>query len=280
MEADQLLAMAFEAEQNGDLAGSLVYYQESLEILMNILKSCPKGSTQELGYIDIITKHMESAERIKGVLESRKAIAALSNEPTSTQQKSRSTTASAAVVESPVQSVFSLSGKAKATKETATSSASSARLPDTHDYTVRSGKQTTKNLTAGKTGAAIAKRSVNVSTVTSNAPKKGMTACGAASSGKSVVEATKEPVNEFESQILGEMLDASPCVRWDDIAGLAFAKQTLQEAVILPNLRPDLFTGLRSPPKGVLLYGPPGTQHAVVHGSMYVVCICSMYVLL
>jgi hypothetical protein len=41
-------------------------------------------------------------------------------------------------------------------------------------------------------------------------------------------------------------------VRWDDIAGLAYAKQTLQEAVILPNLRPDLFTGLRSPPKGVI----------------------------
>lgn len=65
--------------------------------------------------------------------------------------------------------------------------------------------------------------------------------------------------NEYENQIRAEMLDTSPSVCWDDISGLSFAKQTLQEAVILPNLRPDLFTGLRSPPKGVLLYGPPGT---------------------
>ncbi|KAG5177286.1 P-loop containing nucleoside triphosphate hydrolase protein [Tribonema minus] len=59
--------------------------------------------------------------------------------------------------------------------------------------------------------------------------------------------------------IMEELLDRSPGVVWDDIAGLAEAKQTLQEAVILPNLRPDLFTGLRAPPRGVLLYGPPGT---------------------
>jgi len=47
--------------------------------------------------------------------------------------------------------------------------------------------------------------------------------------------------------------------RWDDVVGLVSAKRAMQEAAILPMIRPDLYTGLRSPPKGVLLYGPPGT---------------------
>ena len=63
----------------------------------------------------------------------------------------------------------------------------------------------------------------------------------------------------FEARVLQEMLDGSSAVQWKDVAGLEAAKRTLKEAVVLPNLRPDLYRGLRAPPRGVLLFGPPGT---------------------
>ena len=64
---------------------------------------------------------------------------------------------------------------------------------------------------------------------------------------------------DLEKRILDDLMDHAPGVPFDAIAGLAVAKRTLHESIILPNLRPDIFTGLRAPPKGVLLFGPPGT---------------------
>jgi spastin len=52
---------------------------------------------------------------------------------------------------------------------------------------------------------------------------------------------------------MSEVLVTSPSVRWDDIAGMDATKRVLQEAVVLPSMRPDIFTGLRAPSRGVLL---------------------------
>ncbi|MHA1754876.1 MAG: AAA family ATPase, partial [Candidatus Odinarchaeia archaeon] len=54
------------------------------------------------------------------------------------------------------------------------------------------------------------------------------------------------------------ILREKPNVRWTDVVDLKEAKQVLREAVIIPLLRPDLFTGARKPWKGILLFGPPG----------------------
>jgi len=50
-----------------------------------------------------------------------------------------------------------------------------------------------------------------------------------------------------------------PTVHWDDIGGLDEVKQELKEAVEWPLKNPEIFKKLGiKPPKGVLLYGPPG----------------------
>jgi proteasome regulatory subunit len=55
-----------------------------------------------------------------------------------------------------------------------------------------------------------------------------------------------------------EMIEA-PDVTYDDVAGLNEEKQLLREAIELPLVRPELFRSVGvTPPKGVLLVGPPG----------------------
>lgn len=40
-------------------------------------------------------------------------------------------------------------------------------------------------------------------------------------------------------------------VNWTNISGLEYAKTKIQQVAILPLKRPDLFIGIRSPPKGI-----------------------------
>ncbi|WOH06714.1 hypothetical protein DCAR_0626142 [Daucus carota subsp. sativus] len=69
------------------------------------------------------------------------------------------------------------------------------------------------------------------------------------------------PDNEFEKRIRPEVIPANEIgVTFDDVGSLDETKESLQELVMLPLRRPDLFNGgLLKPCRGILLFGPPGT---------------------
>ncbi|GMI96237.1 DUO1-activated ATPase 1 [Hibiscus trionum] len=69
------------------------------------------------------------------------------------------------------------------------------------------------------------------------------------------------PDNEFEKRIRPEVIPANEInVTFADIGALDDMKESLQELVMLPLRRPDLFKGgLLKPCRGILLFGPPGT---------------------
>lgn len=64
---------------------------------------------------------------------------------------------------------------------------------------------------------------------------------------------------KLRAGLASAILSETPNVKWEDVAGLESAKEALKEAVILPIKFPQLFTGKRTPWRGILLYGPPGT---------------------
>lgn len=64
--------------------------------------------------------------------------------------------------------------------------------------------------------------------------------------------------------IENEVIDSGVPVTFEDIAGLGFAKKTVEELVIWPMKRPDMFKGLTAVPKGLLLFGPPGTGKTLI----------------
>lgn len=68
--------------------------------------------------------------------------------------------------------------------------------------------------------------------------------------------------NAYEKTIRQELIPANKIkVSFSDIGALDDVKESLQESIMLPLRRPEIFKrgGILKPCKGVLLFGPPGT---------------------
>lgn len=64
---------------------------------------------------------------------------------------------------------------------------------------------------------------------------------------------------EITPTAMREVYVEIPTVKWEDVGGLLDVKQELMEAVEWPIKKPEVFKRVGvQPPKGILLYGPPG----------------------
>eukprot|EP00048_Salpingoeca_helianthica_P008587 m.124273 g.124273 ORF g.124273 m.124273 type:complete len:590 (+) comp14646_c0_seq4:136-1905(+) len=79
-------------------------------------------------------------------------------------------------------------------------------------------------------------------------------------------------LRELANVISRDILTRDPNVRWSDIIGLDKACRLSKEAVVYPIRYPQLFSGILSPWKGLLLYGPPGTGKTMLAKAIATEC--------
>jgi len=69
-----------------------------------------------------------------------------------------------------------------------------------------------------------------------------------------------DAMKEIEPSAIREVFVEVPDVKWSDVGGLGEIKEELKEAIEWPLKYPDIFQKANTnPPKGILLYGKPGT---------------------
>ncbi len=90
-------------------------------------------------------------------------------------------------------------------------------------------------------------------------PSNGSTKAKSQDGGNGNGDDDDNETKKLKNALAGSILSEKPNIKWDDVAGLEPAKESLKEAVILPVKFPHLFTGKRKPINGILLFGPPGT---------------------
>ena len=71
-------------------------------------------------------------------------------------------------------------------------------------------------------------------------------------------------------------MSEKPDVSYKDIGGMDIQKQEVREAIELPLIQHHLYTQIGiDPPRGVLLYGPPGTGEFIWF-NQFGIEICAM----
>ncbi|MEM1659364.1 MAG: CDC48 family AAA ATPase [Candidatus Jordarchaeales archaeon] len=82
-----------------------------------------------------------------------------------------------------------------------------------------------------------------------------------------------EALKEVQPSAIREVLIEVPNVKWEDIGGLDEVKQQVREAVEWPLKMPEAFERMGiEPPKGVLLYGPPGCGKTLIAKAVATMC--------
>ncbi|MGH0134650.1 UNVERIFIED_CONTAM: hypothetical protein FKN15_029248 [Acipenser sinensis] len=77
-----------------------------------------------------------------------------------------------------------------------------------------------------------------------------------------------QAMNDVKPSAMREVAVDVPKVRWSDIGGMENVKLKLKQAVEWPLKHPESFTRMGiEPPKGILLYGPPGCSKTMVRWS-------------
>ncbi|KAH7565139.1 hypothetical protein JRO89_XS09G0143200 [Xanthoceras sorbifolium] len=122
------------------------------------------------------------------------------------------------------------------------------------------GNSGVRSSTTGKKGTGSGKSS------------KTDSANGDAEDGKSKRPQYEGPDQDLAAMLERDVLETTPGVRWDDVAGLTEAKRLLEEAVVLPLWMPEYFQGIRRPWKGVLMFGPPGTGKTLLAKAVATEC--------
>ncbi|NP_001149810.2 Katanin p60 ATPase-containing subunit A1 [Zea mays] len=139
----------------------------------------------------------------------------------------------------------------------------------------RTGTPSRSSKPNGSKGGSVVKSS----TASNSSVRKGKPSSSKADSASSDAEEGKSKKGQYEgpdmdlaAMLERDVLDSTPGVRWDDVAGLSEAKRLLEEAVVLPLWMPEYFQGIRRPWKGVLMFGPPGTGKTLLAKAVATEC--------